>query len=209
MKLHTLLITALAVGGAQAVVTVTDMGLTAPTIGAADTGYTGATNQRFGWDIEVLAHTFAVSGAGTIDAIYFGYNAFENGDTITLNLSVNGLSVTTGILLNGDNFSGVGGDNNNGPLYWMKFDLSSENVSVNAGANSFTMTPTANTGNSWALAPRYSSENPLADAQLSLDGSPPFSGNSDMAFAVTVVPEPTVALLGGFGLLGLLRRRRS
>jgi fibronectin-binding autotransporter adhesin len=33
--------------------------------------------------------------------------------------------------------------------------------------------------------------------------------NDGSAFTLTVVPEPSAALLGGFGLLGLLRRRRS
>ncbi|MBN8459061.1 MAG: PEP-CTERM sorting domain-containing protein [Verrucomicrobia bacterium] len=36
-----------------------------------------------------------------------------------------------------------------------------------------------------------------------------YNGISSMVFNGDVVPEPSAALLGGFGLLGLLRRRRS
>ena len=36
-----------------------------------------------------------------------------------------------------------------------------------------------------------------------------FNGITSMVFSGTVVPEPSVALLGGLGLLGLLRRRRA
>jgi MYXO-CTERM domain-containing protein len=36
----------------------------------------------------------------------------------------------------------------------------------------------------------------------------PFSNGWDSGFSVTTVPEPSAALLGGFGLLALLRRRK-
>jgi hypothetical protein len=204
--LNTLIATALAMGAAHAAVIVSDNGLIAPTIGLNDTGYTGTTNQRFGWDNESFTQSFTAPTAGTIDSIYLGYNAFENGDTLTMTLSVNGSPVVTGLVLDGNNFSGVAGDNNAGPFYWMKFDLSAENVAVPAGSNNFTMTGTANTGNSWALAPRYALSPPDVYAGGSLTGLP---SAGDLAFAVTVVPEPSVALLGGLGLFGLLRRRRA
>ena len=172
-------------GAATAQVTVTDHGLTAPTLGANDTGYTGTTDQRFGWDTETVGQTFTVPNAGTIGAIYLGYNAFENGDTITLNLLVNGNTVATGLVLDGNNFSGVSTDGNGGPFYWMKFDLSAENVPVTAGLNSFSMTATANSGVSWALAPNYKAGGDLySGGAMSLNT--PIPGGSDLKFAVTV-----------------------
>lgn len=41
------------------------------------------------------------------------------------------------------------------------------------------------------------------------DGGTTTVGGRDALLAVNIVPEPSIAMLGGFGLLGLLRRRRS
>jgi hypothetical protein len=197
---------------ADAAVIVTDNGLTAPTLGANDTGLvTPSTgNNRIGWDTETLMQTFTVPTAGTIKSIFLGYNAFDNGETITLNLTVNGNPVQTGIVLNGDNFSGTSAsDGNGGPFYWMEFDLSEENISVIAGLNSFELDPTTFSPGgaaSWPLAARQSTSNLYSDGALSVNGS---AGSGDLFFAVTVVPEPSAALLGSLGLLALLRRRRA
>ncbi len=40
-------------------------------------------------------------------------------------------------------------------------------------------------------------------------GTTPFSNGWDSGFSVETIPEPSAALLGGLGLLGLLRRRRA
>lgn len=40
-------------------------------------------------------------------------------------------------------------------------------------------------------------------------GSPAFGDNRELAFTVTTVPEPSAALVGGLGILSLLRRRRG
>jgi autotransporter-associated beta strand protein len=39
-------------------------------------------------------------------------------------------------------------------------------------------------------------------------GTPAFTGGNDIALMAVAIPEPSVALLGGLGLLALLRRRR-
>lgn len=195
---------------ANAAVIITDNGLIAPTRGAGDTGLvTPSTgNNRIGWDTETLSQSFTVPSAGTIQSIFIGYNAFDNGETITFNLSVNGNLVQSGIILDGNNFSGTSAaDGNGGAFYWMEIDLSGENVSAVAGSNSFELDPTAfspgGTSN-WPLAIRQSTSNLYSGGALSVNGS---ATTGDMFFAVTI-PEPSTALLGGLGLLALLRRRR-
>ncbi len=180
-------------------------------IGASDTGYTGATTSRFGWDVERFTQTFTLAEERVLDSIYIAYNAFENGDTLTMTLEVNGTNYTgAGITLDGNNFSGVGSDGNGSPVYWMQFDLSGENITLNAGSNNFAMDGISNTGNSWALAPMYGlNNNPYAGG--SLTGTGISGGNDDLAFAVTTtaVPEPSSAALIGLGSFTLLLRRRQ
>lgn len=48
----------------------------------------------------------------------------------------------------------------------------------------------------------------LEDGALFAGGAQPFGGVFDVSFQLDVIPEPSTALLGGIGLLGLLRRRR-
>lgn len=200
----------LAAGGLEAAVVVTDNAAATPTVGINDTGYTGVTTNRFGWDAgEGLTQSFTVPNAGFIDAIYIAYNGFDDGETLTLDLSVNGSLVQSGILLDGNNFSGdAGSDGNSSPKYWMQFDLSAESVPVAAGSNNFTMTATADTGTSWAFAPMYSLNSDVY-AGGSLSGSLFPGGNDDLGFAVTVVPESASAVLAALAGLTLLRRRRS
>jgi len=217
MKISRLLPLALLLGTSTQAVVVTDSGLTAPTFGSSGTGYLGPTDARFGWDNETVTQTFTLASAGTLDSFFMGYNAFEDGDTITLDISINGSSVATGLVLDGDNFSGTGSDNNNGPNYWMQFDFSSENISLNAGLNTIVFDATANGGNSWALAPRYwnaggsgSGDGNYIGGVLTASGNPGFDGPEDLAFAVTIIPEPSAfALLGMLGGFMLLKRRRS
>ncbi|BCX47275.1 hypothetical protein HAHE_11830 [Haloferula helveola] len=207
---HALLASVLATGGLGAAVVVTDNASVTPTIGLNDTGYTGATANRFGWDAgESLTQSFTVPSAGFIDAIYIAYNGFDDGETLTLDLSVNGNLIASGILLDGNNFSGdSGSDGNASPKYWMKFDLSTESVPVTAGSNNFSMTATADTGTSWAFAPMYSLNNDVY-AGGTLSGSLFPGGNDDLGFAVTVVPEPASAVLVALAGLTLLCRRRQ
>ena len=195
---------------APAAITVTDSGLTAPTIGASDTGYTGVTTNRWGWDSgEGFTQTFTLGDSGVLQSIFVGYNGFDDSDTITLDLLVNGNAIENGIFLDGANFSGnASSDDNNGVFYWMEFDLSSENIPVDAGLNSFTLNATANTGTSWALAPRYNATTSVyTGGALSLNFS---NTTGDMAFAVTTapIPEPSGIALIGLGALGFLARRR-
>ena len=196
---------ALATSGAQAAVVVTDNAGVTPTIGAEDTGYTGALTDRFGWDTETFGQTFTMPSASTLDSIYIVYNGFDDGDTLTMNLLVNGATIATGVLLDGDNFSGdAASDTNNSPVYWMRFDVSAENVALNAGSNNFSMVATANTGSSWALAPMRNINNVYAGGSSTGVG-----GGGDLGFVVTAVPEPSSSALIGLGGIALIFRRRK
>lgn len=170
----------------SAQVAVFDRGLTAPTLGDGDTGFTGETTDRWGWDAgEGFTQTFTVPTSGIIHSIFMGYNAFDDGETISIELSINGEVIASEMILDGDDFSGTAAtDGNFGEFYWMEFDLSAVNHPVEAGLNSFTMKATADTGESWPLAPRYISPDSYGGGELTLD----FAGRTgiDLAFAVTV-----------------------
>jgi len=195
---------------AALIVTTSNNGTTAPSLGANDTGYTGAANQRFGWDNgESLGQTFTLANPGIIDSIFIGYNAFDSSDSITLELSVNNVVVASGIVLNGSNFSGLPSDNNSAPVYWMQFQFSGDPVAVNAGTNNFSFTATAETelgGSAFIFAPMRNTNNLYAGGQITGTAT-----NGDALFAVTVaaVPEPgslSLLGLGGLGLIVFFRR---
>ncbi|MCP5537428.1 MAG: PEP-CTERM sorting domain-containing protein [Akkermansiaceae bacterium] len=210
-QILTLITSALAVGGAQAAIIATDNASTAPTLGGNVIGYNGAASARFGWDAsESFTQSFTVSGAGTLDTIYLGYNAFDNGETLTFDLSVNGNLVETGIILDGDNFSGSSGtDGGSTPVYWMKLDLSAENIPVSAGSNNFTMAATSDTGAGYALAPLYNSNtSSYTGGAMNLSFSVT-TGDLLFAVATTPVPEPSSSALLGLGGLALILRRRK
>jgi MYXO-CTERM domain-containing protein len=82
-----------------------------------------------------------------------------------------------------------------GATYHWNFDAPLA-ATIDAAASSFQIVVTSNgTGN---FRFKTTSGTALSAAKLSVAGA-----------SVAVIPEPAVALLGGLGLLGLLRRRRS
>ena len=184
-------------GSAVAQVTVTDNGLTAPNLGLSDTGYTGPSVQRFGWDAgETHGQRLTLASSITLDSIYIGYNGFgyDTGSfTITVDAGDDGSNEIseTGIVLDSADFSGVDqGDSNTGPVYWMRWDLSSHNLTLPAGTSSFliTLDSEGDPGSGWLLAPLYATGNPYSGGRtLGVSGGN--SGN-DALFAVTAqVPD--------------------
>ncbi|BCX47276.1 hypothetical protein HAHE_11840 [Haloferula helveola] len=184
-------------GNAAAQVTVTNDGSTAPTLGLSDTGYITASNGRFGWDEgELHGQRFTLANSITLDSIYIAYNGFgaDSGSfTITVDAGDDGSNEIseTGITLDSADFSGVDqGDANSGPIYWMRWDLSTHNLTLPAGTSSFliSLDSEGNPGSGWLLAPLYNNGNPYAGGRtLGLSGGA--SGN-DALFAVTAqVPD--------------------
>jgi hypothetical protein len=154
-----------------------------------------------------------VANAGIIDSIYIGYNGFDDTDDTALELSVNGEVVASGIFLDGSNFRGdQGSDNNTSPVYWMQLDLSGDPVAVSAGLNNFSLTATAESeggGTTWIFAPMRNTDNPYAGGQ-----GTGLASSGDSLFAVTVVPEPGSRALVGLGLgmssvISFTRRKRK
>lgn len=203
---------------------VTDGGTTIPTEFA--TGHVNTTapdaaplDSRFGWDPgETFGQTFTLDSAIFLDSIYFAYNGFDDpglsGDfTFTVDAGDDGSNeITQMVNMASADFSGNSAtDTNDGPTYWARWDVSSENQLLGAGVHSFSMTLDTINGTpvSWLLAPLnqisgdgYSGG--AATGILSADGR-------DAGFAVsgTAVSEPSaMVILTMIGLAGLTNRRR-
>jgi len=222
---------AFAMSSATAQVAVSDSGTTTPTIGANDAGFIGdvidtETNDgtttifdnwttgpagdgaRFGFnDGENFGQSFEFGSVAQVQSIFVAYNQFRNGQTITVDLDFNGVSVATGLLLDGNNFSSA-----NPGLSWMEFDISSQNIQTVIGTNDFLLTATADSGpESFAFAPIYSRDGDYyADGAMTASfTSGGLPNGSDLGFVVTTVPEPStsILLLGSVFGLAMLRRR--
>ena len=197
---------------AAVVVNVTDAGSTTPIIPAEGTGYTSV-NARFGLDGgEAFGQTFTLADAGVLESISFAYNAFLDTHAIDLEITVNGNVVVPSVTLNGSNFSGAASDTAT-PIYWMRFDFTGDPIALNAGSISFSFAASneVSSTQAFAFAPMYTNNSGAyaggsgTGAFYSVGGS---AVDDDLAFVVTVIPEPGSLALLGLGGLCVLRRRR-
>ncbi len=148
--------------------------------------------------------SFTLASAITLDSIYLAYNDQRHTGSFDLEIDVgnNGtadhtFSVTVSNALQS-------GGNNSGPFHFLQFGLASENIVLAAGTHSFSVVgDVVNDGgtNDFVLAPLWRG-NTYAGGQMLSNSS------RDLVFAVTAIPEPSSALLGGLAGLVLLRRRR-
>lgn len=220
----------------HAAVILSDMGATAPT--AYDTGYLGTLNDRLSFDTgDSYGQSFTVASSGTMKYLYVAYNAGGGGSfkvSIDTNYSNGGASeITTDAAassrqytiniadfitdLNG--LSGSSTDTNSGPGYWFRLDFSSENIPLTANQKAAFffqgLSETTTDDSNFIFAPRwfstltsdqYAGGTIVAGTNFNPTGSGQVA-NSDFGFAV--IPEPSSALLGGLGMMILLRRRRA
>jgi len=140
-----------------------------------------------------------------LSSIFLAYNEFEDTDSITITLNVNGSDVATGLFLKGSDCS----QNTSPGIAWMKFDLSSANVTGIAGSNSFTITATDQTGSGFAFAPLYArDEDYYAGGALSGSGIGALPPGADLGFVIDRIPEPGTGGLLLVCLAGLAVNRR-
>jgi hypothetical protein len=208
----------------SAQVTLTDLGTTAPAV--FDTGYTGATNDRFSLDTnDSCGQSFTPATTGDLEFLYLAYNAGGAGSfTIYVDPNYTGggqaeiLADGTSHVINIADFisdpNGLSGaqatDNNNSPLHWMRLDFSNENIQLAAGQQAayFIVGGTESTtdDSGWLFAPRWnnSTTNNAYSGGGTIAGAN-FSGNatSDFGFAVSITggeppPPPPSAIQDRF-----------
>jgi hypothetical protein len=167
----------------------------------------GVTGTAENYDFQ-LDFTFSVSAANQNQRIRIRDNN-NSGDIITLRLnSGNGLQMFRGISMptpnnlweNALSFTVANNTTYHMRLIGSDFDLSSRSYTVGLSADGIT----------------YTTSSPLVTFHSAASGSDfetvvfESGGSTTMTIDnVTVIPEPAAALLGGIGLLALLRRRRA
>jgi hypothetical protein len=159
----------------------------------------------------VLWPTFVTNGT------FYGV---ANGNTFDFEIGTISGSNLTPILTTAATYSGAGisGAGTSGTGTYFTFDLSGEGLAALAPNTTYYFEIASGTGN-----PFFELNSTSADGYA---GGQAFAGNNasildtdnvvslssgDFAFhaGLTAIPEPSAALLGGLGILGLLRRRRA
>lgn len=182
--------------------------------------------------------SFTVASSGTLQYLYLAYNAGGLGsfrisiDTNFIGNQASSAEILTDAASSSRQYTiniadtlpgGLSGktttpaDGNAGPFYWFRLDFTGENISLtaNQAAAFFIQGYSESTGDdsTFIYAPRYSDTQVYAGgvavAGSTFNSPSILAGTSDLGFAVTVVPEPSSALLGGLGMMILLRRRRA
>lgn len=199
---------------AQAAVTVSDFGATAPVLDpASDTGHTiGVPSNEFPLSGSLtFGQSFKLTSSAIVDKVYFNYRAFGLNDTdglvnFTFRLDVN----NDGSYEIDQQFVGVDKSNfqtGNVPSWWIEFDLSAANITLAAATTHAVYWNSDNPSGQEVATVRYDNSNPYSDGTALGNVVP--GGTRDAWFAVTTVPEPSIALLGAFGVAAVLFRHRT
>jgi hypothetical protein len=218
---------------AQAQVTLTDLGTTAPT--TFDTGYTGPFDQRYSFDGPSDSHgqSFLPATTGFIQYLYMAYNAGGLGtfkvhvDTnyagggsaeIISNSNTAGtvftINIADFIVSPATSLSGTSADVNGSPVYWMRIDLSSANIALVSGQTAgFVIAAVSEdaSDSNFIFGPHYKAGGNPYVGGTTLSGTN-FGGGvagSDFGFAVSINPDTDgdglndVWELGFAGITGL------
>jgi hypothetical protein len=163
---------------------------------------------------DVSGQSFTLASAITLDSIYVGYNDQQSTGSFDLRIDAgnDGTFDHTYTVTLGTTSDLQTGGNNNGPFHFIQFDLSAANIALGAGTHSYSLFGVTDNGEgSFLIATTHANNNYAAGDLISGStgsNSGAASAITDQFFAITAVPEPSTALLGGLGLLTLLRRRR-
>ena len=140
------------------------------------------------------------------EKIFFGVTTGGSG-TDTIGISESGVGETSGslILADGQSYTLVAVVDFNHDLVGMFIDPdgTSDFWNPTDGTNNADVTR-AYTGTNWSTAARLGSGGQATWDNLTIGMNDP----TDVGLLATAVPEPSTLLLGGFGVLALLRRRR-
>jgi len=162
---------------------------------------TSSGTNRVGLDVsDVSGQSITLASAITLDSIYMGYNDQQSSGTFDLRVDAGydgSFDHTYRVTLEtvGDLQTGGG---NGGPFHFIQFDLSAANITLGAGAHSFTLVGITDEGEGGFLFGTTHGGDGYAggDRLFASNGS---AGNaqsgSDQFFAVSAVPEPSAALL--------------
>ena len=226
-----------ALGTAEAAVTLADMGTTAPTV--YTTGHLGTLDNRYSFDGPSDSHgqSLTTGTTGTLEYLHMAYNAGGMGTFQVLidnaysgggstEIIADATSAGAAFTINLADFtpspnglSGLSTDTNAGPVYWMRLDFTAESVALTGGQQAAffirAVSEVASDSN-FIFAPFYHLNDQVGETDEYLGGSvingsgfAPAGSGHDYGFAVTVVPEPSAALLAAIApLLLLLKRRR-
>ena len=226
-----------ALGTAEAAVTLADMGTTAPTV--YTTGHLGTLDNRYSFDGPSDSHgqSFTTLTSGTLEYLHMAYNAggmgtfqvfIDNaysggGNTeIIADATSAGAAFTINLadFTPGPNgLTGSSADTNASSAYWMRLDFTAESVALTSGQQAaFFLRAVSEVASdsTFIFAPFYHLNDQVGETDEYLGGSvingsgfAPAGSGHDYGFAVSVVPEPSAALLAAIApLLLLLKRRR-
>jgi len=167
------------------------------------------------------AQTFTVAAGSTIDKIavaFLNFNSSGTTDTFTFNFARATSTAEASTLVLGPSLDSVSfsiadlsPSLSNGDAFTLVFDVA--NTTASAGdvfAWAFTG-PTGSSVTHWANIRQTSTSEAnraLIEPGVGYRGTTRINDQRDNLTYVVAIPEPSTALLGGLGLLALLRRRR-